>query len=109
MRILLDEQLPRRLARQLAGHEVRTVQQQSWAGLGNGELLRRAAADGFEVFVTADQNLQFQQNLEQSSLCVLVVVAPSNALEDLPPLVPALLEAVRVSPQPGEVRRVGTS
>lgn len=105
MRILLDEQLPRRLNRQFVGHAVRTVQQQGWAGLTNGELLRRAAADRFEVFVTADQNLEFQQNLQLSPLCVLVVVAPSNALEDLLPLVPAMLQAVR-NPTPGEVRRV---
>lgn len=95
MRILLDEQLPRQLARQFAGHHVRTVQQQGWAGLGNGELLRRAAAAGFEIFVTADQNLQFQQNLAHSPLGVIVLVAPSNALEDLLPLIPAVLEAVR--------------
>jgi predicted nuclease of predicted toxin-antitoxin system len=63
MRILLDEQLPRQLAREFHGHDVLTVQQRGWVGLGNGELLQRAAADGFEVFVTADQNLQFQQNL----------------------------------------------
>ena len=79
MRILLDEQLPR----ELVGHEVHTVQQEDWAGLGNGELLRRAATAGFEVFVTADQNLQFQQNLAHSSLRVLVFAARSNALEDL--------------------------
>ena len=54
MRILLDEQLPRRLARQLSQHQVRTVQQQGWAGLRNGELLRRAAAGGFEIFLTGD-------------------------------------------------------
>ena len=106
MRILLDEQLPRQLAREFPGHDVLIVQQRGWAGLGNSELLRRAAADGFEVFVTADQNLQFQQNLGQSSLCGLVLAAPSNALEDLLPLVPMLLDAVRESPQPGEVRRV---
>jgi hypothetical protein len=63
VRILLDEQLPRQLARELLGHQTRTVQQQGWAGLTNGELLRRAAADGFEIFVTAEPNLQFQQNL----------------------------------------------
>ena len=60
MRVLLDEQLPRRLVRHLAGHYVRTTEQQGWAGLRNGVLLRRAAADGFEVFVTADQGLLFQ-------------------------------------------------
>jgi predicted nuclease of predicted toxin-antitoxin system len=108
VRILLDEQLPRQLAREFPGHEVRTVQQQGWAGLGNGELLRRAAAGGFDVFVTADQNLQFQQNLARSSLFVLVLVAVSNALEDLLPLAPALMEAVRDS-RPGQVRRVGVS
>jgi len=66
VRVLLDEQLPRRLARELTGHQVRTVHQQGWAGLKNGELLRRAAREGFEVFVTADQNLEFQQNLSGS-------------------------------------------
>lgn len=95
MRILLDEQLPRQLARHFPSHAVRTVQQQGWAGLGNGELLSRAASHGFEIFITADQNLRFQQNLAGSPLAVIVVVAPSNALEDLLPLMPSLLEAVR--------------
>jgi hypothetical protein len=63
VRVLLDEQLPRHLVHQLQGHEVTTVQQQGWAGMKNGELLRSAAAAGFEVFLTADRNLEFQQNL----------------------------------------------
>ena len=53
MRVLLDEQLPRHLARELRGHDVTTVQQERWAGLKNGELLRRAADAGFEVLITA--------------------------------------------------------
>ena len=57
MRVLLDEQLPRQLVQELSRHEVRTVQQQGWAGLTNEELLQRAAAGSFEVFLTADQNL----------------------------------------------------
>jgi hypothetical protein len=61
MRVLLDEQLPRHLAREIAGHEISTVQQCGWAGLQNGELLRVAADAGFDVLVTADRNLQFQQ------------------------------------------------
>ena len=61
MRVLLDEQLPRRLGSELTGYQVRTVQQQGWTGFTNGELLRRAADDGFEVFLTADQNLPYQQ------------------------------------------------
>jgi PIN like domain len=55
VRVLLDEQLPRHLTRELRGHEVSTVQQKGWAGLKNGELLRRAADAGFEVFLTADR------------------------------------------------------
>lgn len=104
MRVLLDEQLPRRLARELTGHEVRTVQQQGWAGLKNGELLRRPAEAGYEVFITADQNLEFQHNLARSSLFVLVLVAPCNALEDLLPLVPSML-AEMPNAQAGRVVR----
>jgi len=105
VRVLLDEQLPRQLAPELVGHEIRTVQQQGWAGLGNGELLRRAADSRFEVFVTGDQNLQFQQNLEGSPLRVIVLRASSNALEDLLPLVPGILRAIPRA-RPGEVQRV---
>jgi hypothetical protein len=105
VRVLLDEQLPRQLAQELLGHEVRTVQQQDWAGLGNGELSRRAGDAGFEVFLTADQNLEFQQNLVRSSLRVVVLIAPSNALEDLLPLVPSILRSIPDA-QPGQVRRV---
>ena len=62
MRVLLDESLPRQLARELTEHDVRTVPEQGWAGLRNSELLRRAVEEGFEVFLTADQNLEYQQN-----------------------------------------------
>ena len=105
MRVLLDEQLPRQLAQEFLRHEVRTVQQQGWAGLGNGELLRRAEEAGFEVFLTADQNLEFQQNLVGSSLRVIVLVAPSNALEDLLPLVPSILRSIPDA-RSGQVQRV---
>ncbi|MBI3491256.1 MAG: DUF5615 family PIN-like protein [Acidobacteria bacterium] len=88
MRVLLDEQLPRQLAPYLIGYEVRPTQEQGWAGLKNGELLKRALAAGFEAFVTGDQSLEFQQNLKKSGLFVIVLVAPSNALEDLLPRVP---------------------
>jgi predicted nuclease of predicted toxin-antitoxin system len=105
MRVLLDEQLPRHLARDLGGHDVSTVQQRDWAGLKNGELLRVAADAGIEVLVTADRNLQFQQNLSQSRLGIILLVAPSNALEDLRPLVPSLLAAIPNS-RPGQLLRV---
>ena len=73
MRILLDEQLPRQLARYLVGHDVRTVQQESWAGLKNGALLAKAEGAEFSVFVTGDQNLEFQQNISNRRLGVLVL------------------------------------
>jgi predicted nuclease of predicted toxin-antitoxin system len=105
VRVLLDEQLPRQLAPYLTGHDVRTTQQQEWAGLKNGELLKQARAAGFEVFVTGDRSLQHQQNLAQSGLLVVVFVAVSNALEDLLPLVPSALEAI-ANRRPGDVVRV---
>lgn len=105
MRVLLDEQLPRQLAPLLVGHEVQTVHQMGWAGLKNGELLQLAEAAGFEVFLTADQNIEFQQNLQQAGLCVVVVRAVSNALEDLQPLIPSILTALP-KVQPGQVIRL---
>jgi predicted nuclease of predicted toxin-antitoxin system len=105
VRVLLDEQLPRQLAQELLGHEVRTVQQQRWAGLSNGELLRRAEEARFDVFLTADQNLEFQQNLLGSSLRVIVLVANSNTLEDLLPLVPSILRTIPEA-LPGQICRV---
>jgi predicted nuclease of predicted toxin-antitoxin system len=105
VRVLLDEQLPRHLARELCGHEVSTVQQERWAGFKNGELLRCAVDAGFEVFVTADRNLEFQQNLSQTPLGIILLVAPSNTLEDLLPLVPRLLAAIPKS-RSGRILRV---
>jgi predicted nuclease of predicted toxin-antitoxin system len=105
VRVLLDEQLPRQLVPYLVGHEVRTVQEQGWAGLKNGELLKQARAAGFEIFLTGDQNLEFQQNLKNSGLFVVILAAASNALEDLVPLVPAALNVI-ASPVFGQHVRV---
>lgn len=105
MRVLLDEQLPRQLAPLLTGHEVRTVQQQSWAGLKNGQLLDAAEAAGFTVLVTGDRNLPFQQNLAGRQLGVVVLCGASNAIEDLMPLVPAAISAIEVI-QAGQLLRV---
>jgi len=105
VRILLDEQLPRQLAPYVVGHDVRTVQQESWAGLKNGALLSAAEAAEFAVFLTGDQNLQFQQNISKRRLGVVVLCAASNALEDLLPLIPAALAVIEAI-QPGQVARV---
>ncbi len=106
MRILLDESLPKQLANELAGHTVSTVNQKKWTGMKNGALLKRAKDEGFEVFVTADQNLQYQQNLARSGLGVIVVRAARNRMDDLLPLIPSILQAIS-SVQPGQVIRVG--
>jgi hypothetical protein len=105
VRILLDEQLPRQLAPYLVGHDCRTVQEESWAGLKNGALLTHAEAAGFSVFMTGDQNLQFQQNISRRHLGVVVLCAVSSALEDLLPLIPSALRAIEAI-KPGRVIRV---
>ena len=93
MRILLDEDIPRRLASLLAGHEVSTVQRRGWTGVTNGRLLTIAAGE-FDVFLTMDQNLEFQQNLLTLPIAVLVIEAVSNRLEDLAPLIPKILQEI---------------
>ena len=90
MKILLDECIDRRLAKDLPGHTVRTAPQMGWAGLKNGRLLALAEKE-FEVFVTVDRNLSFQQHLPQFKIAVLVLSARSNRLADLQPLIPAML------------------
>ena len=105
MRILLDEDLPRRLATLLVGHEASTVQRSGWSGIKNGKLLALAATK-FEAFLTMDGNLEFQQNLTTLPIAVLVIEAPSNRLEHLVPLVPAILKELN-HPPPKGLRRVG--
>ena len=106
MKLLLDECIDRRLAQEIKGHEVVTVPQAGWAGLENGDLLRLAQAQ-FEVFVTVDRNLSFQQHLPQFTVAVIVLQAPTNRLKDLRPLVPELLRILATAPK-GQVTRVGS-
>ena len=88
--MLLDECLDWRLRRELPGHEVRTVQEMGWDGIKNGRLLALAQAD-FQVFITGDRNLSFQQNLPNFDIAVLVLQVHSNRLADLKPLAPKVL------------------
>ncbi len=104
MRLLLDESLPRALKQLLSAHEVATVPEQGWAGKSNGELLRLAEEE-FDAFLTADQNVEYQQNLRAYRLAVIVLAAQTTRLEDLEPLVPEELQTLEVT-QPGEVVRV---
>jgi hypothetical protein len=93
VRVLLDECLPRRLKRELVGHDTRTAPEMGWASKRNGELLALAVGR-FEVFVTADRNLSYQQDPSAFDIAIVVLVARSNRLEDLRALVPRLLEVV---------------
>ncbi len=96
MRILLDECVPKRLGRFLSEHDVITTPQAGWSGITNGELLQRASKD-FDVLVTVDRNLAFQQSLSNLPLPVIVIHAQSNKLGDLSPHVPKLQELLSSS------------
>ena len=104
MRVLLDENVPVDLAAELTGHDVETVVGLGWAGITNGELLRRAHGQ-FGALITMDQGMAFQQDLSDAALGVVLVLAPSNRLIHLRPLVPAILAAL-AEIQPGELRRI---
>ena len=105
MRILLDESLPRELARELSGHFVRTVVQMGWAGRKNGELLQLASAE-FDLLLTADRNLEHQQNLARVGVGIAVLIARTNRIEDLRPLLSALLAGIS-NVRPGQLARFG--
>jgi hypothetical protein len=85
MRVLLDESLPHRLKSHLPGHEVRSVGEVGWAGRKNGDLLR-GAAGLFDVFVTTDRHLPEQQKLAGLEFAIVILIARSNDIADLEPL-----------------------
>ncbi len=104
MRILLDECVPTRFAREIAGHEVRTVPSMGWASMENGALLALASGQ-FDVFLTTDQRLSYQQTVSNFSIAVVVLVARRNKLEFLLPLLPELRRVLGLV-EPGQVYRV---
>lgn len=106
MRVLLDECVPRRLSRELSGLEVSHVSDEGWAGRRNGDMLRAMRSAGFEVLITVDRNLVYQQNVSSAGIAVIVLHSRSNREQDLRPLVPALRESIsRITP--GQVVHVG--
>jgi len=86
MRILLDENLNWRLKRDLPDHEVESVPLLGWAGIQNGALLQKAIENGFDVLMTMDSNMVYQQNLPSQLIAVIVLRAASNRLADTQPL-----------------------
>ena len=105
MKIILDECLPQKLAAQIAGHSVTTVPKMGWAGVTNGKLLALIEQE-FDVFITADRNLAFQQNTQNMKVMIVVLHAKSNRLDDLKALIPEILSALSSTPQ-GKILHVG--
>jgi hypothetical protein len=105
VKIFLDECVDWRLARDIVGHDVKTARQMDWTAIKNGALLA-LASEHFDVFVTVDRNLSFQQNLHTFSIAVVVLQAKTNWLADLRPLIPDLLAAIETA-RLGVARPVG--
>jgi hypothetical protein len=93
MKVLLDECLPRKLNREVNAESVTTVPEAGWASIQNGALLRLAEQE-FDVFLTNDQKLEYRQNLKKVDLAIVVLVALTNDIDDLRPLMPAVNEAL---------------
>lgn len=104
MKILLDECVDSRLTGHFAGLYVRTVADQGWGGVTNGKLLALAAAE-FDVFVTVDRNLSFQQHLPKFDMAVVLLVAKWNRLADLIAMMPQVMEALPTAPK-GAVTKI---
>ena len=104
MMVFLDECIDWRLSRDITGHDVKTARQMCWTTIKNGELLTLVAG-AFDVFVTVDRNLAFQQNIATIQVAVIVLRAKSNRLDDLRALVPGLLTLLDAA-EPGQVLEV---
>jgi hypothetical protein len=96
--VFLDECIDRRFAKLLPGHDVKTAQQMGWTGVKNGTLLGLVATQ-FDVFVTVDRNLSYQQDLSHVDVAVLVLRSKSNRLSDLTPLAAKLLSVIAAAPK----------
>ena len=104
MRVLLDECVPRKLRNEMPGHEAKTIAEMNWNGTKNGALLQLAAAR-FDVLVTVDQGIPYEQNLAGITLALVIIVAPSNDINDLRPRMPDVLRTLATI-QPGQVVRI---
>lgn len=91
-RILLDHCTPKPLRRFLPGHQIRTAYEEGWATLRNGELLSAAEAAQFDIFITADRNLRYQQNLASRQLAIIEL--PTNRIAMIASLVTAIQHAI---------------
>ena len=107
VRVLLDNCVPRKLARHLVGHELATVIELGWAGFDDGLLLDSMAGQ-FDVLVTVDKSIPYQQAIGHRPIALVILRAKSNNIRDLLPLIPELLQQL-ATVTPGEVRTVTPS
>jgi predicted nuclease of predicted toxin-antitoxin system len=105
MKLLLDENLPHQLRPLLIGHNVFTVAFMKWTGVQNGELLARAAANGFDALLTKDLGIPYEQNQTVIPCAIVILEANSNSIRDVRPLVPSLLSTL-ASLKPRTIVRV---
>ncbi|RKZ56868.1 MAG: hypothetical protein DRQ99_27835 [Candidatus Parabeggiatoa sp. nov. 3] len=105
MKVLLDECLPKKLKRDFVGYEVNTVPEMGWAGIKNGALLTLAEPQ-FDVFITIDNNLRYQQNLKTIQLVIVVLNATDSKLETLRLLIPSVLSTLETISQTGQVLEI---
>jgi predicted nuclease of predicted toxin-antitoxin system len=101
MKILLDENLPKRLRNDFPGHEVYTIREKLWNGKKNGELLSLLTEEDFQILMTFDKNLPFQQNFSKYPVKVLILDAEDNTYATLKELVPLICEELTKELLPG--------
>lgn len=105
MKILLDECIDWRLKFDFVDHEIFSAQDMGWLGKKNGVLMKAASDEGFQVLLTIDKNLKFQQNLKNYNLTIIILVQYRSTLTYLKPLVPKII-AILGQVKPGEVYEI---
>ncbi|MEO8823389.1 MAG: hypothetical protein ABI366_07410 [Ginsengibacter sp.] len=100
MRLLLDENLPKRLKENFTGHEVFTIRDKQWNGIKNGDLLKLLIDNSFDALLNFDKNLQYQQNFLKYSITVFVLTAKINQYMELTKLIPKIEEYLSMKQMP---------
>ena len=106
MKLLLDECIPRSFKRYLPDRDCRTVPEAGWAGKKNGEFLSLAEASGFDVFLTIDRGIEYQQNLTGRRIGIVLIKSKSSRLQDLLPHIPVILTALSSAARSGRLIQI---
>ncbi len=101
MRLLLDENVPRKLTLDLKDYQVTTVPEMGWSGIKNGELLKRLIEENIDCFITADKNIEFQQNFAKYPIPVIVIKVRRITYPNIKTIVPEILKLLEEGVQPG--------